>query len=559
MEVCRVDSSREKMKFITSVFLMLMMSHLSDGRIHKLNLEDDDRKEIQLSTFGLLKKGTLMVNVSQFSYTAAVGSKIDQNTFGFTLDKSGSSGISAYMESSQDKCILNRHYAANTKDDSVSIVFFRMDLQKKLLMIERKGNDVDKLDISGNMVDHKLQRRQSSIEKTKKPSKLSDNYLMPLKKARRSVTKEDKATTTATTTAKTITTGKPAVNKTTTDSKKKIKTPLQGIEPIPIISYSNGTYSFFFQVNVENEKEEGLYNLYFHNCLNYLKGSNSEITISISMVEDNNGNYLSAGEIPLPYLYFVLTVVYFAAGIVWFCVLRKAEEGVYKMHYLMFAVIMVKSLASMFHGVNYHFIAIEGIHEEAWAVLYYIVYLTRGALFFITILLIGSGWAFIKHMLSDKEKKLFLIIIPLQILDNVAYIIIEESEEGQSEYAVWKEIFILVDLLCCGAILFPVVWSIRHLQKSTNTDGKAAISLNKLKLFRQFYIMVVCYIYFTRIIVYLVKITVPFRYGWFDELSREVATFVFFVITGYKFRPASDNPYLQVPIDSDEEIEMEEV
>ena len=32
--------------------------------------------------------------------------------------------------------------------------------------------------------------------------------------------------------------------------------------------------------------------------------------------------------------------------------------------------------------------------------------------------------------------------------------------------------------------------SIRHLTEAAQADGKAAISLNKLKLFRQFYIMV---------------------------------------------------------------------
>ena len=47
-----------------------------------------------------------------------------------------------------------------------------------------------------------------------------------------------------------------------------------------------------------------------------------------------------------------------------------------------------------------------------------------------------------------------------QVLANVAYIIIESTEEGSSEYYLWKEILFLVDLICCGAILFPVVWSV---------------------------------------------------------------------------------------------------
>jgi hypothetical protein len=48
------------------------------------------------------------------------------------------------------------------------------------------------------------------------------------------------------------------------------------------------------------------------------------------------------------------------------------------------------------------------------------------------------------------------------------------------------------------------------------------VSLEKLKLFRHFYIMVVCYVYFTRIIVYLLKITVPFQYEWLDSMLKEV-------------------------------------
>lgn len=55
--------------------------------------------------------------------------------------------------------------------------------------------------------------------------------------------------------------------------------------------------------------------------------------------------------------------------------------------------------------------------------------------------------------------------------------------------------------------------------------------------------MIVCYIYFTRIVVYLLKITVAFQYAWFDEMFKAMGTYVFFVLTGYKFRPTSSHPY----------------
>ncbi|KAG8311376.1 hypothetical protein J6590_044523 [Homalodisca vitripennis] len=99
--------------------------------------------------------------------------------------------------------------------------------------------------------------------------------------------------------------------------------------------------------------------------------------------------------------------------------------------------------------------------------------------------------------------------------------------------------------------------SIRHLQEASHTDGKAAINLRKLKLFRHFYVMIVCYIYFTRIIVYLLQITVSFQYKWLDEMFREMVTYVFFVMTGYKFRPASANPYFQVSNEEDDDADEE--
>lgn len=104
---------------------------------------------------------------------------------------------------------------------------------------------------------------------------------------------------------------------------------------------------------------------------------------------------------------------------------------------------------------------------------------------------------------------------------------------------------------------FSFLRSIRHLQDASNTDGKAATNLIKLRLFRQFYLMIVCYIYFTRIIVYLLKATVPFQYVWLDEMFKEAATFIFYVMTAYKFRPVPSHPYFIVDTDDEGDDEVE--
>ncbi|KAH8414906.1 hypothetical protein KR215_009511 [Drosophila sulfurigaster] len=314
-------------------------------------------------------------------------------------------------------------------------------------------------------------------------------------------------------------------------------------------------YSFNFSMFVATPHDEGLYNLYFHACPNY--DNPKKLSFNVDIEENNNGNYLSAGEMPLPALYFMMSLLFFLSGLFWVFILKKSKHTVYKIHYLMAVLVFLKSLSLMFHSINYHFIEKRGEHVETWAILYYIAHLLKGAVLFITIVLIGTGWTFIKHILSDKDKKIFMIVIPLQVLANVAQIITDESDQSDAEFRTWYKIFFFVDLLCCFAILLPIVWSIRHLHEASATDGKAAINLRKLKLFRQFYLMIICYIYFTRIIVYLLQMTVVFQYAWLDEMFREWATYVFFVLTGYKFRPVSSHPYFTVPDeDDDDEVEV---
>lgn len=50
------------------------------------------------------------------------------------------------------------------------------------------------------------------------------------------------------------------------------------------------------------------------------------------------------------------------------------------------------------------------------------------------------------------------------------------------------------------------------------------------------------------------QITVPFKYEWLDEFFFELATYIFFIMTASKFRPALNNPYLLLTKDDEEEV-----
>ncbi len=148
---------------------------------------------------------------------------------------------------------------------------------------------------------------------------------------------------------------------------------------------------------------------------------------------------------------------------------------------------------------------------------------------FTTITLLGTGWSMLKPFLSDREKKIFLTVLPLQVrvrvtadvqcpysaeggskallvvsmrlpcslpshacapscgenvdvrlwrvcvcsrgwggvqvFNNIAYTVLSETAVAASSYAFWTAVIHGVDFLCCALILLPIYWSVRHLRQ----------------------------------------------------------------------------------------------
>lgn len=86
-------------------------------------------------------------------------------------------------------------------------------------------------------------------------------------------------------------------------------------------------YSFKFVMFVREESDEGLYNLYLHSCPNYAFNSKDLYSLGFNadIEENNHGNYLSAGEMPLPGLYFMMSLLFFLSGLFWVYMLRRSK------------------------------------------------------------------------------------------------------------------------------------------------------------------------------------------------------------------------------------------
>ena len=72
---------------------------------------------------------------------------------------------------------------------------------------------------------------------------------------------------------------------------------------------------------------------------------------------------------------------------------------------------------------------------------------------FTTIMLIGTGWSLFKPFLTEKDKRIVAVVIPLQVMTNVAMIYVEEHVRGSQGWLTWRDLLHLMDIACCCAIL----------------------------------------------------------------------------------------------------------
>lgn len=327
-------------------------------------------------------------------------------------------------------------------------------------------------------------------------------------------------------------------------------------------------------------------------------------------------SYLSRGEMNLPWMYLAFSMMYAVCLWVWHFNIKLIKDGkqgyfdvgeevappaipggaapstptIYPIHYLMGVLLTLKFCSLLFEAVRFHYLRVLG-HAVFFSAIYYVFAFLKGMTLFTVILLIGSGWSFVKPFLSDREKNMILGVLVLQVINNIALVALTTETEGERAFDNWTAILHLVDIICCCAVLMPIIWQVNQLEQNMEQDqhkGKEegaseedsfindrfadadefipedefedesednavepipdARMAAKLKLFRSFYMIVIAYIYMTRIVVYLFDSTLDYKHTWVTEFVIELTTLVFYCSVGYMFRPMNENPYLHIGI-----------
>ncbi|KAG0464628.1 hypothetical protein HPP92_018792 [Vanilla planifolia] len=160
------------------------------------------------------------------------------------------------------------------------------------------------------------------------------------------------------------------------------------------------SYNHSFRITQPDE-----YSLYFANCAIESKVTMSVHTEMYNARPDGSRDYLSVGWILVPSIYFLFAIVYAVFLGVWiYFSLWKNHLSAHRIHQIMAGLLFAKVLNLICAAEDQHYIRVTGT-PHGWDVLFYLFQFLKGVLLFTVIVLIGTGWSFLKPFLQEREKK----------------------------------------------------------------------------------------------------------------------------------------------------------
>ncbi|KAI6674050.1 hypothetical protein NL676_001956 [Syzygium grande] len=160
------------------------------------------------------------------------------------------------------------------------------------------------------------------------------------------------------------------------------------------------------------------------------------------------------------------------------------------------------------------------------------------------------GFLFFKKFLPEKEAKVWIVPIALQVLSNLAFpFAVTMAVAWPNMSLVLALVLALLDMICSCTILVTAGRSIWLLKEVAKTDEKAAIRLAKIKRFALVYVLAIGYFYVMPMVALALRI---FRYEWVSNAVEEGANLTIYVVTLCMLRPFDDYTILRAQDEKEE-------
>ena len=117
-------------------------------------------------------------------------------------------------------------------------------------------------------------------------------------------------------------------------------------------------------------------------------------------------------------IWFGFSFLFLIGLVYWALHLRNSWQHKQSIHLLMTVLVTLKVLTMAVDGLKLGVMRDTG-EGSGWDYIWYFLYAVKGGTLFIVIVLIGSGWSFVKPFLSERDKRIVMVILPLQVINNI--------------------------------------------------------------------------------------------------------------------------------------------
>eukprot|EP01060_Flectonema_neradi_P007155 TRINITY_DN14982_c0_g1_i1.p1 TRINITY_DN14982_c0_g1~~TRINITY_DN14982_c0_g1_i1.p1 ORF type:complete len:426 (+),score=53.82 TRINITY_DN14982_c0_g1_i1:93-1370(+) len=280
--------------------------------------------------------------------------------------------------------------------------------------------------------------------------------------------------------------------------------------------------------------------------------SSVKVHVEFFSIVDGKKNYLPKGDMPLPTVYLLFSLVYMVMLGLWFRRLNQYRPYLNKVHYLMGVLVVVKLGTMVTDYMKLSEFEKSGT-GSAWDFLYYSFLMLKGVMVFALFLLVGAGWSIFRPILSASDRKVFIVVIPIIVIVNVLNIYIEEFHPDHDQLHMVTTVLQITEFISGVLVLVSVTRNTTGIHHQERHAGKRPSS--RRRSLQIFALVVVAYLYIKTGLLIILR-SLPPHLSFVKPTVTELFVALLFFIVGCTFSPTDKKEFDLSVTNSDDEIEM---